>query len=63
MLKTLTQLIWETIYVAFTTKLLVKECEDAEKKAEEGKVIKQRRPSEPCQMTLVELKEQRTMEL
>ena len=40
MLKILRRLIWETIYVAFTTKLLVKECEDAEKKAEEGKVIK-----------------------
>ena len=39
--------------------LLVKECEDAEKKAEEGKVIKQRSLSEPRQLTLVDLKEQK----
>ena len=37
--------------------LFVKECEDAEKKAEEGKVIKRRKLSEPHQLTLVELKE------
>ena len=39
--------------------LLVKEREDTEKKAEEGKVAKQRKLSECCQLTLVELKEQK----
>ena len=39
--------------------LLVKEREDAEKKAEEGKVIKRSKLSEPRQLTLVELKEQK----
>ena len=39
--------------------LLVKEREDTEKKAEEGKVAKQRKLSECRQLTLVELKEQK----
>ena len=39
--------------------LLVKESEDTEKNAEEGKVVKQRKLSECRQLSLVELKEQK----
>ena len=41
--------------------VVVKQCEDAEKKAEEGQVTKQKRQSESCQLTLVELKEQKEL--